>query len=206
MIKLIIFDFDGTVADTKVFIKEYLRTRLKQFNIQIKTDKDFQDIYLSNFYETLKKQGVSRKEIAKFKKKSIKLREEHALYDKIFPNVFSALKQLKKTSRLAIISSSFTKSMKVSLKKGKILKYFDAVLGAEKEEDKTKKIKLLIKRYKVKPSETAYVGDTAGDILEAKKAKVKSVAVSWGYHPRRLLKKAKPDILLSNPKQLTKVV
>jgi len=206
MIKLVIFDFDGTLFDTKAFIKKYLKKRLKPFGIPTETEKQFQNIYLVNFYETMKKYGATGKDIARFKKMSILLRSRQAPHVKAFPFISNALKQLKKTAKIAVISSSFTKPIKISMKANKILKYFDFILGAEKEENKVKKINAAMKRCKAKPSETVYVGDTVGDVIEAKKAKVRAVAAAWGFHPKKLLKKAKPYMILTNPKQLIRVL
>ena len=47
-----------------------------------------------------------------------------------------------------------------------------------------------------------YIGDTVGDIMEAKKAGVKSIAASWGYHKRECLVNCSPDILIDKPGDL----
>jgi phosphoglycolate phosphatase len=46
------------------------------------------------------------------------------------------------------------------------------------------------------------VCDTAGDVREAREAGVKTVAVTWGWHPRSRLERALPDVIIDDPNKL----
>lgn len=48
----------------------------------------------------------------------------------------------------------------------------------------------------------SYIGDTVGDIKEAKSAKVTTVAVTWGWHDLDQLQQAQPDSLVHHPSEL----
>lgn len=206
MTKLLIFDFDGTLYDTFDLIYNNIKKTALKYGIdKIKTKKDFIAIYNKNFYYSMKRLGLRQKDLPVFKKETQRFREETAEKIKLFKGISSVLKQLHKQYKLAVISSSFKTAIKKSLVKSKILQLFDLIAGAEKEESKTKKIKSIIKTFKVKPNQTIYIGDTVGDVEEARKAKIKSIAVTWGYQPRKLLKKAKPDFIISKPEQLLRI-
>ncbi|HAF17094.1 MAG TPA: haloacid dehalogenase, partial [Peptococcaceae bacterium] len=78
---------------------------------------------------------------------------------------------------------------------------FEDIVGAEKEKSKVKKIRRAMKSY---PSDISYyIGDTAGDMIEAREAGAKTIAVSWGYQSAERLKKADPDYLVNSPEELT---
>lgn len=47
-----------------------------------------------------------------------------------------------------------------------------------------------------------FVTDTAGDVIEGNRAEVKTIAVTWGFHDRERLEKAKPDIIVNTPEEL----
>ena len=102
---------------------------------------------------------------------------------------------------MVIVSSSFKSLMKKVLKKNDI-DFFNQILGTEAGESKVEKIKKCIKKFKLKPKEVVYIGDTVGDLLEAKKAKVKTIGVTWGYHGKKRLIKAKPNKIINKPVQL----
>jgi phosphoglycolate phosphatase len=56
--------------------------------------------------------------------------------------------------------------------------------------------------YGTNGGHTFYVCDTAGDIREAREAGVKAVAVTWGWHPRERLERAKPDAFIEKSEDL----
>lgn len=54
----------------------------------------------------------------------------------------------------------------------------------------------------VEPSECAFVGDTHVDVMTAKNAGMMSVAVSWGYRPREVLEKAGAEVIVDRVPEL----
>ena len=205
MVKLIVCDYDGTIFDTFKIVYDMLHSLDKEFNFSVFTSrKALKDIYMDNFYKSLRK-SCSEADLSGFKKLLEKENKKKAGSLKLFKGMKKILKQLKKHYKLAIISSNFKSAMKKALKKNDI-DFFDAILGAGKIESKVEKFKILEKRFKLKPNEVVYVCDTVGDIKEAKKAKVKTIGVTWGYHEKNRLSKAKPDKIISRPEQLIKAV
>ena len=205
MIKLVVFDYDGTIFDTFEIVYNMLHSLDKErFHFNVFTSKKvLKDIYMDNFFAALRKR--TKKDLFDFKKCAEKENCKRANILKLFKGLKKILKQLKKHYKLAIISSNFKSAMKKALKKNNI-DFFDVILGAGTIESKTVKLKKLAKRFKLKPGEVVYVVDTVGDIKEAKKAKVKTIAVTWGYHKKKRLSKAKPDKIISKPEQLLKAV
>jgi phosphoglycolate phosphatase len=50
------------------------------------------------------------------------------------------------------------------------------------------------------------VGDTVGDIVEARQAGVPSVAVTWGWHSEERLLAASPDVVAHDPQELVGIL
>jgi phosphoglycolate phosphatase len=201
----IIFDYDGTLSDTFEFnyqvIKKYLATqKITKF-----TKKYFVWIGVRNPFERFKEFGLLEKQI-----KGLVLNlEKESLKNKstlIFPGIKNIIKKLSKNNKIIVITSNTDKVVKKFLKKNKLEKYILEILGADSETSKVKKIKSIIKKYKVKKSDIIYIGDTAGDIYEAKMAGVKTLAVTWGFSYLKYLKASKPDYLINDPKQILKVI
>jgi len=55
-------------------------------------------------------------------------------------------------------------------------------------------------------SDVYFVGDEIRDMEAGKKAKVKTVAVSWGYNTAESLQKENPDYLIDSPQELEKII
>ena len=75
------------------------------------------------------------------------------------------------------------------------------VLGSDTETSKVRKIGTA-RTHHGSSREAWYVGDTVGDIVEARHAGVKSVAVTWGWGREDRLRAAFPDLVASTPEDL----
>lgn len=71
---------------------------------------------------------------------------------------------------------------------------------------KVEKIRHITERSGMQGNGTFYIGDTVGDILEAKQAGVKTVAVTWGWHTKEQLSVANPDSLIDSPEELLEII
>ena len=74
-------------------------------------------------------------------------------------------------------------------------------LGGEQEASKTRKIRSVRRRFGESLS-AWYVGDTVGDIVEARAAGVRTVGAAWGWHGEMRLRRACPDHLALVPSDL----
>ena len=64
--------------------------------------------------------------------------------------------------------------------------------------DKAKRIVAVLRECGARPEEAAYVGDTTGDVVAARRAGVTSVAVCGGYHSEDALRREGPDAIFSD--------
>jgi len=82
---------------------------------------------------------------------------------------------------------------------------FQDILGSEFHLSKKTKIDHAVATYGISRGNTYYVGDTSGDIREGKAAGIKTIAVTWGWHPRELLAAAQPDFLIDDAEELKNI-
>jgi phosphoglycolate phosphatase len=80
--------------------------------------------------------------------------------------------------------------------------YFQDIFGSDFRFSKKEKIDYALAKYRIARERAFYIGDTAGDILEARAAGVRSVAVTWGWHSRERLAAVNPDYLVDTPEGL----
>ena len=75
------------------------------------------------------------------------------------------------------------------------------VAGAETARSKVEKIHALLARF---PGQEVYwyVGDTAGDIREAREAGVTPLGVAWGWHEPEMLMEAGAERIAASPAEL----
>ncbi len=194
-IKLIIFDFDGTLVDTKKLYYNSIHKWLKKEEVRF-SEKKFRKFFGLKLAEILKK--------LKVKKSSEKIKR--GVYEDVFSDlnkikVVKDIGQIKKFKvKKIIVSNTSSELVDRVLKKHKLKKYFDEVYGGDKFHHKEIFIKNYLKKNKLKGKEVFYVADMVRDVKIARKIGCVSVIIankiSWSK--KRELLKAEPDFILKS--------
>lgn len=200
MIKLIIFDIDGTLVDAYTAIEKSLNFTLRKLGYR-KVSRALVRPAIGHgdrdFIERFVKTEDAKEALAIYRK-----HHQTALlrYSKVIPGARDLLRRLKRQRyKLAIASNRPPKFSKILLRHLDLLKYFDAIACAkDKTEIKPKPILIpkVLKRLKINKDEALYVGDMTVDVRAGKNAGVKAVAVLGGSSSAAELKKAAPCAII----------
>lgn len=194
----LIFDFNGTISDSLDTSVEILNNFLKKKKVLITKE----EIRLFGLKYLAKKNNLSNLSIYILLLRS---RIEISRYMNklsIFPKMAGVIKELSKNNTLGIISSNSKDNIKVFLDKYGLLNYFSFICDETNWFGKDKKIIKILREKNLNKFETFYIGDEGRDIEAAKKAGVKSVAVTWGFDSKENLKLLKPDFIVNTPIEL----
>ncbi len=198
---LVIFDFDGVLVDTVDFLEREIRSKLKELGYDFMDTKEGTlDLFEENIVVALIEHGLTPHHMCEVWEHMEKVTREGDIKPCHGVNVM--LEALKGKCDMAIVSSNATDAINKVLGQLGMISYFFRVSGGEEASGKAVRIKACMDEVGVKPSRTFYVGDTVGDINEAKEAGVGSVAVSWGLHPVDRLASASPDCMVNEPSEL----
>lgn len=204
--KTIIFDFDGTIADTFEIATNLLVKYASKLGFKNITREDIERFKNSTYKELIDEFEVALVKIPillKFSKK--KMQERIGEVDS-FEGIPEVLKDLKSDGfKLGILSSNKVATINRFLENND-LEIFDFVHSESSLFGKHKALKRIIKKHKLDTNEVLYVGDEARDIEGAKKADINVVAVTWGYNTKESLKKHKPDYLIDSPEEIVKIL
>lgn len=205
-IKLIIFDFDGVLADTFGTFYPLIRDSMKRVGLKISPDQ-YRKLFISNLHKGFKDLINDDSKYVIFSK----FRKDN--YDKYYYNTKNKailyrgarqlIEKISKNHILTIASSGKENNIKDLLKQNGINEFFSLVL-ANSSHSKEGMIKKILDKLDAKPEETTMVTDTVGDLRVAKKIGLKTIAVTWGFHSAKILKSEKPDYLANNFKMLYK--
>ncbi len=203
--KLFLFDFDGVLVDSLELYHRAVAWCLEKIGTPIiKTQEEYIALFEDNFYETMAKKGV---DLDAF---SVALTEYAKSIDyyrdvKPFSAVLPVLTELCTDNILAIISSNSSQTIRKILARSQYNGCFQDILGSEFHLSKKIKIDHAVATYRISRDNTYYVGDTSGDIKEGKASGVRTIAVTWGWHSRKMLAAAKPDFLIDDPEELKNI-
>lgn len=204
MKSLIIFDFDGVIADSFDTFYPLIRDGMNKIGISIH-EKGYRELFNTNIhkgFENLIQDKEKHKIFNKF-------RADHynKYYAKNPPKIFLGIKKiLKKLSKnyiLTIASSGKKYNITWLLKKSGSHKHFDLIMATD-EKTKENMLREIMEKHGADAKHTIMITDTVGDIKIAKKIGLKTIAVTWGFQNSKTLKKSKPDKLLSKVDDLEK--
>ena len=202
--QLFLFDFDGVLADSLDLYSEAVTRCLVQIGTPIvKNREDYLALFEGNFYESMAAKGVDLAAFAGAAKEILAGIDYDTM--KPFAGLPPVLEALQKEHVLAVISSNGFRTISKMLEHFGFDRFFQGILGSDFLFSKKDKIAHALLQYGIDRDRTFYIGDTTGDILEARGAGVQTVAVTWGWHSREKLVAVHPDVLVDTPEDLLQV-
>jgi len=202
--KLLIFDFDGTIVNSKAVYYHAIEKYLNKKGFSKETADKAIDIGLS-LTETLKNLGIPF--VTRFFVKRQIMFEVLDGVNKVKKckdaNHIIQLKQKK-----ILISNSLSEFIMPVLKHLKLKDEFDEIYGAEAFDNKTDFVKEYLYRNSINPKNCFYIGDRVADVKLAKAVKCKSIIVSneTSWNTRKEITKASPDFIISDLDDVKKIV
>jgi phosphoglycolate phosphatase len=205
--KVIIFDFDGTIADTVDALVSIANRLAVEFGyIQILPEEL---ALLRNFTsrEIIKYSGISLFKVP-FLVKKVKGELKNKIPElKPIPGMKEALISLSKEgNRLGIITSNSKDNVTQFLKINELENLFEFIYSGVTIFGKTTIINNVLRQKQLKPQEVIYVGDETRDIEASKKANIKVIGVTWGFNSQAVMAKQNPDFLIQKPDELLDII
>ena len=207
MLKAIIFDFDGTVADTFDTIVQISNRLALEFGYKQAAPEEIEKIKNLSSREIIIQSGVSI-----FKLPFILRKLKNELNNEIhrlnpLPGIREALEELKMQGyRLGIITSNDRENVTLFLEKNQLKELFEFIYSGATIFGKSRVINRFLNQAHLAPEEVIYVGDETRDIEAAKRSKIKMIAVSWGFNSKTVLAEHNPDFLIHHPHQLIQAI
>jgi phosphoglycolate phosphatase len=195
MLKLLIFDLDGTLADTAQDITNALNYCLEPFGEKKYTVEETKMMvgsgmtkFFSSLVLTLK--GGDSLDAAELTRRFINFYSEHMMDNtRLYPHVKDILSKLT-GHKMAVLSNKREGFSKKILDDLGILEYFDLLWGSDSvREKKPSPIPILdlIEKFGVSKEETAIIGDSNFDVEAGRAAGIKVIGVTYGFRDRSYL-------------------
>ncbi|KUF31762.1 MULTISPECIES: HAD-IA family hydrolase [Lysinibacillus] len=204
--KHIIFDFDGTLADSTAVFASAWNTLAQKYK--------FKGIELKEI-DTLKKLSISeRSKLFDFPmyKLPMILPQFYKLYRQSLNDVhlFDGMKEVlmeidKRGYKIIIISSNSKENILAFLKMNGIHCVAD-VLCSNRIFGKDKVMKKFLKDSNVNSADVLYIGDEQRDIVACKKAGVPIVWVEWGYDAIEVVQNENPEYKVATPQEILEII
>jgi len=211
-IKLIIFDLDGCMVHTQPDIALAVQSTARDI-----AHKEISLELAGSYIGGGTKKAMERMlgetqldllpEAVKYFKNSYI--ENSCVLSKPYPGLEEVLEFFKGKVLLAVATAKLRAATENIFKKLGIIDYFDCIVC---DEDMTKMkpdpecVNIILSKMNIKPQNAVMIGDMKTDVLASRAAGVGAIAVSYGYGKAEDLKEAAPDYILSDLRELEKVI
>ena len=207
--KILVFDFDGTIADTFQAMVKISNDLAVEFNfkrIEIREVDNYKDKTSQEMLKLLKVPTLKIPRIASRAKSELHKRIATIKPIAGLKEILLQIKSLRLPSgrpsyKMGILSSNSLENVNKFLKSHD-LDLFDFVLTSSKFWSKNHGLKKMILQKGYAPQDILYIGDETRDIEAARKSGISVAAVTWGYNSSQALKNFRPDYVLHSPPEL----
>lgn len=203
--RLILWDFDGTLADTlQLAVDTYNQiARIHGFKL-IEDAEAIRDTPLRQF---LKSHRVPAWRMPQLFAKGLKLTSAGIGTVSLFPGIRESLATLRQAGfRHCIVSSNTTANIDRCLAFNDAASLFDEVCGTSKLAGKERRIRKAMKQGRFTPDRCLYIGDEIRDVEAARTAGLDIGCVSWGLNSAEALKSHSPVFVAQSTDQLPDLI
>ena len=208
----IFFDLDGTLVDSKKDLeKAVVYTAL---NLKLKVlSKEYILSLVGNGIHSLIRDYLESIDCLNYYNQFLNIflsyYYDHVCEDSyIYDGVKTTLLTLKKHYKLFVVSNKLEAFSKKLLLEIGIADFFEEIVGGDSFKNKKphpQPVLSLIKRYKINPSNSIFIGDSENDYFASKASNIKMGWVSFGYKDASILKKITPDFIFDKFKYILNV-
>jgi phosphoglycolate phosphatase len=204
--RLLIFDFDGTLADSFPWFVATINTVADRYGFRRLDEGELDLLRGQSAREMVRRLGIPTWKLPLIARhiRKLKSRDRHAIG--IFPGVGTLLRQLSGHGVvLAIVSSNAEENVRQILGPELTPLIHHYACGASLF-GKAASFRKVLRRCDVAPAETLCVGDELRDLEAAREAGIPFAAVTWGYTTADALRAHTPDAVFERVDQIAGVV
>lgn len=204
--KAIVFDFDGTIANTLPVMFHSFRQVFKTYD-----NKEYSDEEIKNMFGPPEPDLIKQNLNSEQKEEAIELyyweynnhHNQLVEENKAINDMLATLKN--KGYKLGIVTGKSKKSFNISLEKLDMDDYFDVTItgyDVNRAKPDPEGLFKALTELNVRPEDSLYIGDSDNDILAAKEANVPVAGAQWLPEYETSEYSQEPDAVFEQPSEL----
>lgn len=210
-IRAVLYDFDGTLADSTELTMRCYRHTMRTHLGQVPPD----DAWLSGFGTTLEAQmrrfGRTAEEVeAMLDTYRVYQNSIHDDMVRPFPGAAETVAELERRGYgLAIVTSKRRRMAMRGMELCGLVSHFGVIVTPEdvtEAKPHPEPVLFALERLGVAPHEALFVGDSPHDVAAGRAAGTRTAAALWGPFPRQALEDAGPDAFLHTQRDVLRLL
>lgn len=200
--KLVIFDFDGTLADSFPWFQSVFEELAAKYGLPPMDQGSLEKLRTLDIHQILKEYKIPPWKLLLIGNHLKKLMSEQIDRISMVSGMQSVVDELHARGvKLAIVTSNAGRNVRRVLGP-QLMERFDYVESGVSMFGKKGKFQKIIKKAGVLPRETLCIGDEVRDLESSRASQIPFGAVSWGYTDVKTLQRFAPDEVFEHPAQI----
>ena len=209
--KLVIFDLDGTLIDSRLDLIHSVNAMLRNFD-RPELPGEVVASYVGDGAPMLVRRALGDPDDETFFKQGLDFflvyyREHKLDYTRVYPGILEALEQIRGNGgdrKMAVLSNKPVNPSRAIVEALGLADFFVKVYGGNSFETKKPDplgVKTLLQETGTAAADAMIVGDSSIDVLTGRNAGIATCGVTYGFAPHTLCE-APPDIIIDKPQEL----
>jgi len=203
----VVFDFDGTIADTFDAAVKILNRLAPGYGYEPVTEEMQKEFKRLGSKRAMKAFGVSWFQFIRVGRRAIKELKHDISTINMFPGMPGVFRELQKRGiTMGILSSNTKENIQKFFNENGLDGVFEYIVSSGLMWGKARKLKKVIRKRKLTKDQLIYVGDETKDIIACHKVGGRIIAVTWGYNGEDALVSYGPDWVAKKPLDILTIV
>lgn len=196
----LVFDFDGTIADTLGETRLIFNQIAPDYGIRQVAEHEMDGLRHLSLKQLLEHLKIPKRRVPSLISRGTSMMRANITQLQLIPGMPEVLVELRRHVRsFGILTSNATSNVDLFLKAHGLREQFDFISSTSKLTGKAKHLRAIQKTFSLRPADLLYIGDELRDVKASQKASVPIAAVTWGFNSRESLAAASPDYLFDQP-------
>ena len=203
----IIFDFDGTLADTLEDTRRIYNILAADYSLREVSAEELPGLRHFSLLELLDHLGIPKRRVPALLSRGTSMMRGNITRLPLIPGIGEIIPGMRARAKsFGVLTSNAEANVDLFLKAHGLREHFDFISSTSKLTGKSTHLRAIRKTFSLHGPEMLYVGDEIRDIKAAKKAGIAMAAVTWGFNSAESLQAESPEHLVSSPHELLHLV
>lgn len=196
----LVFDFDGTIADTLGETRRIFNEIAPDYGIRQVEEHELDHLRHLSLKQLLEHLGIPKRRVPALISRGTGLMRANITRLKMIEGMPEVIIEMRRhVRRCGILTSNATANVDLFLRTHGLRESFDFISSTCKLTGKAKHLRAIRKTFSLRHEEMLYIGDELRDVKASQKAGIPIAAVSWGFNSRASLAAQAPDYLFDRP-------
>lgn len=205
--RTVIFDFDGTLADTLEETRKIYNRMAADYKLREVHEDELPQLRHLSLKDLLDHLGIPSRRVPMLLAKGTRLLRGNIASLPLIKGMEEILPILRpRVQSFGILTSNASENVELFLEAHGIRGLFDFISSTSKLTGKSRHLRAICKTFSLRPQEMLYVGDEIRDLKASQKAGVPVAGVTWGFNSRESLAAEQPQYVLDRPGQFLEII